>query len=152
MLESILIFYHCRPLQRTLVSLAAVLSVSACVCACAQEGRLVATKDQDPACQPGLRLVTGRPFSARSGPLEVHAIAVIAGCKSKLETIAPDKEKELVSRVLAPFVLEQGGVTSRQAVAPQIKLVADINSVLDEDLVADAVVYRLSWTERIPGD
>lgn len=152
MLESILTY--CRPLLRSVAELAAVLFVSACVSACIQEGHLVASEDQykASACQPALRLVTGRPFSARNGPMEVHALAVVAGCKSKLQKIAPNKEEELVTRVLAPFVLEQGGATSRHAMPSQAELVADINSFLGEELVTDAAVYRLSWTERIPSD
>lgn len=100
-------------------------------------------------CKPALRLVSGRPFTARSGPMEVHAIAVIAGCEEKLQKFARTEEEALITTVLIPFVLEKGGATSQHPMSSQSKLVADMNSMLGEELVSDVVVYRISWTERI---
>lgn len=144
--------FSCRARAFRNLSLEVAILSAAFLSACSQERQVLANNDvaSAPVCQPALRLVTERPFSARSGPMEVHAIAVVAGCRSNLERLTPEKERELVTAVFEPFLLEKGGASSRGELNLRHELVSQINSQVAEDLVSDAFVYRLSWKESIP--
>jgi hypothetical protein len=143
-------------LARRCLKFAVLLLLVICLTDCLGEGELGRTGKLLPEnidCKPALRLVANRPFAARSGPMEIHALAVMAGCKSQLENVTSSQEAALVSEVFVPFVLEGGGVaTSRSKQQLQNALVAKVNARLGGHIVSDVLVYRMSWKEYLPAD
>jgi hypothetical protein len=134
------------------INMGLLLLLGVCVTSCLSRQDVIKPVNQEKGadCQPTLKMVTGHPLSARSGPMEVHVLAVLAGCRADLQKITSAEETALVSEIFQPFALEGGGVGDPMKSGAH--LAKQINARLGENLVSDVLVYRTSWREHLPAN
>jgi hypothetical protein len=100
-----------------------------------------------PLCTPGFVEVSDGPFVARSGPLELHAVGLLVGCKERLGSLTDANREKIVSEILIDALLRES-----QPRSPLVRgrIVRAVNELLGEQVVSDVFIYRTSFVEYGP--